>query len=247
MGGDGLIHLGLNACGGTDVPLGMIPSGTGNDICRGMDLPTDPIRAAKIIVDGHTSKVDLAEVVGRLSRGDTHKYVGSTVNSGYDAYVAFRGAHMPRIWGSLTYTVAALIELGRFEPLHYRLRIDGVERDLPAMFIVVGNGAYCGGGMKLAPEASVTSGTLAVTIIHPLSRLSMLRLLLRTYGGSFVKDPAVELLTAKEVVVDGEGLLGIADGEELGDVPYGITCAAGALTLFTPAAGGIQEKGTSQS
>lgn len=234
MGGDGMMHLGLNACAGSDVPLGMIPAGTGNDICRGIGLPLDVLSAARIIVDGSTRPVDLAFVVGKLSHGGTQRFVGSVVATGYDARVSWRGTQMSLRWGALTYTVAALAELRHFEPRHYRLRVDGVERDVPAMLVAVANGAYYGGGMKIAPTASVSDGELDVTIVHPVSRFTLLRLLGRMFDGSFVTDPAVETCKAKEVIIDGDALIGMADGETLGDVPLGVTCQAGALTVFAP-------------
>ena len=234
MGGDGIMHLGINAAGGTDVPLGMIPAGTGNDICRSVGISLDPLAAARIIVDGHLMRMDLTSVVGKLAHGGTQRYVGSVVNTGYDARVAVRGASMAKAWGSFAYAVAALAELRHFEPVTYRIRIDGEERTLPAMFITVANGGYCGGGMHMAPTASVTDGLLDLTIVHPVSSATLLRLLPKMFNGSFVKDPAIERCTAKEVILDGDGLVGIADGEALGQPPFGITCEPGAMSVFTP-------------
>ena len=84
------------------------------------------------------------------------------------------------------------------------------------------------------PTADVADGLLDVTIIHPVSRATLLRLLPTMYTGGFVKDPAVELLRAREVVVDGDGLYGMADGEELGRVPLQLRAVADMLTLFHP-------------
>ncbi|MCL2784218.1 MAG: diacylglycerol kinase family lipid kinase [Propionibacteriaceae bacterium] len=234
MGGDGIMHLGINAAGGTGVPLGMIPAGTGNDLCRSVGIPLDPVKAAKVIVDGHLLNMDLTSVVGKLAHGGTQRYVGTVVGTGYDARVGIRGASMAKAWGSLAYAVAALVELKSFEPVTYRLRIDGEERVLPAMLVAVANGGYYGGGMHVAPTASVTDGLLNITIAHPVSRLSMLRLLPKMFNGSFVNDPAVERCTAKEVMIDGDGLVGLADGEALGQPPFGITCEPGVLTVFIP-------------
>jgi len=156
------------------------------------------------------------------------------VNTGYDARVGIRGASMAKAWGSLAYAVAALAELRRFEPVTYRIRIDGEERTLPAMFITVANGGYCGGGMHIAPTASITDGLLDLTIVHPVSSATLLRLLPKMFNGSFVTDPAIERCMAKEVVIDGDGLVGIADGEALGGPPLGLTCEPGALSVFVP-------------
>ncbi|MCL2735906.1 MAG: diacylglycerol kinase family lipid kinase [Propionibacteriaceae bacterium] len=234
MGGDGIMHLGINAAGGTQVPLGMIPAGTGNDLCRSVGIPLDPVKAAQVVVGGNIARIDLMSVVGKLAHGGTQRYVGTVVNTGYDARVAVRGASMAKGWGSLAYAVAALAELRSFEPVTYRIRIDGEERVLPAMFVTVANGGYCGGGMHIAPTASVTDGLLDVTIIHPVSAMTLLRLLPKTFSGAFVNDPAVERHTAHEVVIDGEGLIGIADGEALGQPPLGLTCEPAALSVFQP-------------
>ncbi|MCL1922711.1 MAG: diacylglycerol kinase family lipid kinase [Propionibacteriaceae bacterium] len=234
MGGDGLMHLGVNAAGGTGVRLGMIPAGTGNDMCRSVGIPLDPVKAAHIIVGGHTMAMDLTSVVGQLAHGGTQRYVGTVVATGYDARVGIRGATMSKAWGSLAYAVAALVELKKFEPVNYRLRIDGQERNLPAMFVAVANGGYYGGGMHVAPTASVTDGLLEITIAHPVSSMTLLRLLPAMFNGSFVSDPAIERLQAKEVIVDGDGLVGLADGEALGQPPLGVTIEPGALTVFIP-------------
>ncbi|MDR2974209.1 MAG: diacylglycerol kinase family lipid kinase [Propionibacteriaceae bacterium] len=234
MGGDGLMHLGLNAAAGSGVPLGLIPAGTGNDICRGLGIPLDPIKAAHVVSEASTIAMDLSSVVGDLAYGASQRYVGSVVATGFDARVGIRGASMSRGWGSLAYAVAALAELRTFEPLTYRLRIDGEERVLPAMFIAVANAAYFGGGMKVAPKASVTDGKLDITIVHPVSKFTLLRLLPRMFDGSFVHDPAIECLQATEVVIDGEGLVGLADGEALGRPPFGVVCEPGVLSVFVP-------------
>ena len=234
MGGDGIMHLGINAAGGTKVPLGMIPAGTGNDACRSIGVPLDPIRAARVIAEGHLMEMDLSLAVGKLAHGGTQRYVGTVVATGYDARVGIRGGMMAKAWRSLAYGVAALVELRSFEPLNYRIRIDNQERNLPAMFVAVANGGYYGGGMHIAPTASVTDGLLDITLVHPVSKLTLLRLLPRMFDGGFVTDPAVEQLRAREVMIDGDGLIGVADGEALGQPPFGITCQPRALSVFIP-------------
>lgn len=232
MGGDGMAHLGVNACAGTEVPLGVLPAGTGNDFCRGVGLPTDLAKAIAGVVTARTRRIDVAELTGRLAGGAERRFVGSVVSTGYDARVNRRANAMPSRLGSLAYGYAALAELATFEPLHYRLTIDGRRLDLPAMFVAVGNAGVFGGGMKVCPDARVDDALLDITIIHPVSRATLLRLLPAMYNGSFVHDPAVERLRARQVGIDGDGLFAMADGEELGEVPITITCLPDALTLL---------------
>ena len=232
MGGDGMAHLGVNACADTDVALGIIPAGTGNDFCRGAGLPTSPSRAIRALLDGTLRRVDLAQVTGDLVGGAERRFVGSVVSTGYDARVNRRANAMPARLGSLAYGWAAIKELSMFEPLTYRLTVDGEPLDLPAMLIAVGNAGVFGGVMRICPDARVDDGALDLTIIHPVSRATLLRLLPAMYNGAFVRDPAVERLTAHEVRVDGDGLFAMADGEELGEVPLTITCRPGCLPVL---------------
>ncbi|GAA3624044.1 diacylglycerol/lipid kinase family protein [Microlunatus ginsengisoli] len=229
MGGDGMMHLGVNACAGQDrTALALIPAGTGNDLCRGLGLPPfDPVAAAALIAGGKLRRVDL----GRIN-GD--RWIGTVTATGFDAMVNHRANLMPWPKGGLRYPLAALAELRVFSPLSFRLTLDGQARDLDAMLIAVGNTSSYGGGMKICPQADPTDGRLDVTVIHPVSRSKLLRLLPQMYSGRFVRDPAVELTRAAEVSVEGPGLVGYGDGELIAAAPLHIRCEPGALGVFVP-------------
>lgn len=229
MGGDGMAHLGVNACAGTGVPLGVLPAGTGNDLCRGLGLPLQIRDAVKALAHGLTHSVDLAHVT---KPDGAERWVGCVVSSGFDSRVALRTAAMTVSIGPLAYAWSGLAELRTFSPLAYRLTIDGERRDLPAMAVFVANAEFFGGGMRAAPGADVTDGLLDVTLIHPVSRTTLLRLLPSLYSGAFVRHPAIERLRAGEVVVDGDGLIGSGDGEALGDVPLRVESVPRALRVL---------------
>ncbi len=233
MGGDGMMHLGLNAAAGTDVPLGLIPAGRGNDFCRGAGVPTDALGAVGAIITGDTRRIDLMEATGDLAGGAERRWVGSIVSTGYDSRVNQRTNELSWSLGGLSYAWTALTELAIFEPVPYRIVIDGVAREQTAMLIAVGNAGFFGGGMWICPRADVTDGLLDVTIVNPVSRMTLLRLLPTMFKGTFIKDPAVELLRASEVIVDGDGLWGMADGEDLGAVPLRLRAAPAHVALFT--------------
>lgn len=233
MGGDGMMTLGVNACADTEVPLGLIPAGTGNDMCRGLGIRVfNPVQAAHWVISGRTRRVDTLRVEGDLAGGAEVRAVGTVVATGYAAMVNRRGNTIKLPIGGLRYAAAAMSELARFEPLTYHLTIDGRQRVVPAMLVAIANAPYFGGGMKIAPTADITDGLLNITIIHPVSRNTLLRLLPAMFSGRFVRDPAVERLTATEVIVDGPGLYGMGDGEELGSAPLKITVAPRSLTVF---------------
>lgn len=228
MGGDGMAHLGLNACARTDATLAVIPAGTGNDFARGVGIPKSITESVEAIVAGSTRVMDLS----LLTNDGGSRYVGAVVSSGYDARVNRATNDIRMRFGALSYGWIALRELAAFSPLSYRLVIDGEVRELKAMLVAVCNTGVFGGGMLISPEADATDGLLDVTIIHEASRGKLLRLLPTVYSGGFVTDPVVEQVRAHTVEVDGEGLFLMGDGEEMGDVPATVECVPRCLRVI---------------
>ncbi len=233
MGGDGMMHLGLNTCasehllGGHPTALGLIPAGTGNDLCRGVGLdPADPVAAAGVIAAGRTEPIDVMRV-------NAH-FVGTVLATGFDALVNGRANALPWPKGSMRYPLATLAELRVFSPLNYRLTIDGQTRELEAMVVAIGNTCSYGGGMRVCPQADPIDGLLDVTIIHPISRLKLLRLLPLMYSGRFAKDRCVEQLRAREISVEGPGLVGYGDGELISAAPLRVNAVVRAVPLCVP-------------
>ena len=237
MGGDGMMHLGLNACADQTAVnptlLGLIPAGSGNDFCRGVGLdPADPVAAATVVTGGRRRDLDLIRLQDR--------YVGAVLATGFDSLVNRRANALPWPRGSLRYPLAALAELRVFSPLRYRLTLDGTVRELEAMLVAVGNTTTYGGGMQICPRADAADGWLDVTIIHPVSRLKLLQLLPQMNSGRFARDPCVEQVRARVVRVDGEGadgarLVTFGDGEQIGEAPADATVAAKVLPLLVSA------------
>lgn len=238
MGGDGMLHLGVDACAGTDVRLGLLPAGTGNDMCRGFGLDVHgPLPAVRGLAAGRVRRFDALRVGGDLDGGRSGAWVGSVVATGFDARVNRRANEMARPRGSLRYAVAALAELATFRPLRYSLALDGRHRELSAMFVAVGNGGYFGGGMNICPDADPADGLLDVTIVHPVRRATLLALLPLMFSGAFVAHPCVERTTAHRVDLDGagadgRGLFAMGDGELLGPTPVRLEAVPGALTVL---------------
>lgn len=236
MGGDGMMHLGLNVVtrqhqtGDRRTTLGLVPAGTGNDLCRGIGLdPGDPVAAALAIAGRHTRELDVARVNDR--------YVGAVLATGFDALVNGRANRMGWPRGNGRYFLATLAELRVFSPLHYRLTLDGTVRELDAMLVAIGNTSSYGGGMNVCPGADPTDGWLDVTIIHPVSRLKLVQLLPQMYSGRFARDGCVEQLRVRKIVVEGAGLVGYGDGEMIAAAPLTVANVPRALQVFVPAPG----------
>ena len=235
MGGDGMAHLGLNAVAdhsaaqpdGPPLALGLVPAGTGNDFARSLGLdPGDLGAAVSALATGSTRSVDLLRVDDR--------WVGTVLASGFDALVNARANRMRRPSGSARYTIAVLAELRTFTPLPYALVVDGVERDLDAMFVAVGNTSSYGGGLRICPTADPYDGLLDLTVIHPVGRAKLLQLLPQLKTGRFAADPCVEQLRARTVRVERGAGIAYGDGEDLGATPVTASVVRGAIDVCLP-------------
>jgi diacylglycerol kinase (ATP) len=111
------------------------------------------------------------------------------------------------------------------------------------MLVAVANTSSYGGGMKICPDADARDGLLDVTIVHPVSRLKLVQLLPLMYSGRFVRDACVEQLRAREVVVEGPGLVGFGDGEMIGAAPLTVSAAAEVLRVCVGVSGSEQVSG----
>lgn len=225
-GGDGLIHLAVQALAGSATALGILPAGTGNDAARAFDIPlASPLDAAEVVLRNRRRSVDLAR------SGDS--WYLTVLATGFDALVAKRGGEMRWPRNNLRYTAAVAVELPRFRPLRYTLSLDGQERTVEAMFVSVANTDYFGGGMRIGAGASFDDGLLDVIIIKPLSRLALVRFFPTVNTGQHVHNPAYERVRARSVTIAiNPPVTAYADGERFGEVPLTVECVPGALQVL---------------
>jgi diacylglycerol kinase (ATP) len=232
LGGDGTVHLVINALGDRPVcPMGIIPIGTGNDIASSWGIPSDTDGALECLLaglQGEPRKVD----VGVIAKGENTTRFGAVYSAGFDAIVNERANSMRFPRGSSRYILALLIELASLRPRRYRLTIDGVSREQDALLVAVANGPSFGGGMRVAPDASLTDGLLDVFVLTPVSRLTFLRIFPKVYSGTHISHPAVEIIRASEVSVDVEGIVGYVDGERHDSLPVSLHVNSSALSIL---------------
>ena len=228
-GGDGLVHLGAQAVAGTGVPLGLIPSGTGNDVARYLGLPrTDPAAAADRVIASRRRTIDLAR------SGD--RWFVTVMAAGFDAIVNERANAMTWPRGQMRYNVATLAELRTFRPLPYTLQLDsdsGTETvEHEAMLVAVGNGPSFGGGLRITEGALLDDGLLDVVVITRMSKSKLVRSYPRLFTGRI--DGLVEYVhrRVRSVTVAAPGIVAYADGERFGPLPLTVTCDPGALQVI---------------
>jgi diacylglycerol kinase (ATP) len=226
-GGDGMVHLGVQAVAGTDTPLGIIPAGTGNDVARYLGLPrSDPALAADVVARGKERVIDLARV------GSVH-FV-TVLAAGFDAIVNERANAMTWPKGQMRYNLATLAELRVLAPIPYVLELDGVEERLEATLVAVGNGPSFGGGLRITEGAELDDGMLDVVVIRPLSKLGLLRTYPKLFKGTHVHAPQYQHHRVRRVTVAAPGIVAYADGERIGALPLTIEVVPGALRVLVP-------------
>ncbi|MEU6728057.1 diacylglycerol kinase [Nonomuraea wenchangensis] len=233
FGGDGLVHLAVQAVAGTDVPLGIIPAGTGNDIAAALGVPCkDPLAAARVVLRMKSRPVDAA----RVRAGRTEELFAGVLCCGFDSRVNERANRLTWPAGSARYVVAMVEELRSFRPVPFRLVLDDdevIERE--AMLVAVANTRSYGGGMRVCPDALPDDGLLDVVMVGALPKGEFLRVFPSVYRGTHAGHPAVTARRARTVrleTADPAGLVAYADGERVGPVPVECEVRPGALRVL---------------
>ncbi len=228
VGGDGLLRPLAAALRYTDGALAVVPAGRGNDFARVLGVPEDPVRAARIAVEGRERMVDVAEAGGEA-------YLG-IASLGFDSD-ANRIANESRvIRGNLVYLYSALRALASWRCASFTVTVDGQAHELRGYSVAVANSKAYGGGMYIAPDAELDDGLLDVVAITEVSRLRFLANLPRVFRGKHVNDPIVFTSRGSEVSVDSERRFRVyADGDPIADVPVTMTVAERCLRVVGPA------------
>ena len=241
VGGDGMVHLGVNACANSEVPLGIVAAGTGNDSAVALGLPLDDAAESVAVALKFRSNPRRVDVLSGESRASLDAPEGSrkflsfgTISAGFDALVNARANRMSWPKGSSRYQVAMVLELAKFRGIKYRAAIDGTERRLEAMLCAVANAPAFGGGMLIAPHAKFDDGKLDLFLVHRIKRSTLLRIFPSVYKGGHVSHPAVEFVEATQVRLDNGDLPTYADGEFVGYSPVTATISPGALLVCAP-------------
>lgn len=229
-GGDGAASLGANICADSDVPLGIVAVGTGNDNARELGLPVRDVDASvQGILAGRTQRIDLGRV--RDDAGQhVRDYLG-VLSCGFDAVVNERANQMVWPRGPQRYNLAVLRELPVFGPIQYDLAVDGHEREVRGMLVCIANARAFGGGMRIAPEADVEDGLLDVVIVRDVPIPTFLSVFPRVFRGSHTSHPAVEIVRGRRIELSTQGIVTYADGERVAPLPLTVEAAPGAVSI----------------
>jgi diacylglycerol kinase (ATP) len=237
FGGDGTFQGLVNAACSADVVLGVLPAGAGNDFAAGLDLPEDPVAAAKAILRGHPKCVDLVQA--RTADGRVRLYLGGG-GLGIDAEAARHASGaFRRLPGRSRYIASALRALWGYRPIGVRVEFPGSDlppMDAKALLAAVLNTPTYGAGIRLAPDALLDDGWLDAIVVEDLNTLQVLALLPRLLKSGELRTPRVKRFRVKSVKLTADRpCLFHGDGEILGPAPVQIDVVPQGVRVLVPA------------
>lgn len=228
VGGDGTLNEVVNGvflnkvCSTTDISLALIPVGTGNDWGRMFGIPLDYKKAVSII---HEYKLMLHDVglVSFYDRSEKkERYFINIAGLGFESVVVKRTNHQKDRGhsGKLLYFYNLLMSLISYKNTKAKIIIDGDKLTADVFSLNVGNGRYCGGGMRQTPMALPYDGLLDVTIIKGMGKFEIIRNLKILYDGTILQHPKISGYKCKNIKVSSDSVMyAEADGESLGQTP----------------------------
>ncbi|OEF99690.1 hypothetical protein BHF71_07930 [Vulcanibacillus modesticaldus] len=214
VSGDGTLNEVINGWYPSQIPIGYIPSGTGNDYAREMGIPKDPILALERILKKEVKKID----IGRIN----DRYFINVASMGFDGEVAHfvNNSKLKRLFGKLVYVFGVLRILLSYNPKQVKLVIDDKIHKYERVWLVaVANNRFYGGGMAICPNAQNNDGQLDICIIKDITRLQLLRLFPLIFSGKHIEYPMIEKINGKKIEVYTDDRFKIqADGEIFADM-----------------------------
>jgi len=237
VGGDGSVNEVANGIAESDVELAVIPRGTGWDFARSQGIPRRVRDAVEVALTGTPREIDLGRVHYRAWSGAEERRLFANVASvGMSGAIAQRANETTKaLGGKASYLLATLAVFARWHVGDVRVSVDDNVRGGRMHDVIVANGRYLAGGMKICPEAEPDDGLFDVLLIGDLTKRDLLLTLPKTYRGTHLPHPKAEVLRGATVTVDAPSPLPLElDGEQPGTTPVRFELVPRALKIRVP-------------
>jgi diacylglycerol kinase (ATP) len=234
LGGDGTLHQAVNLFAGTQIPIGYIASGTGNDFARGW-FGERRLSASEWIEQAlyaPSIRIDLGQAGSR--------YFVNVSGVGFDGALVQKLGARKFIWPKLSYALAALQSLFGYRAQPFELQATNQKLlaigQRPAFLFTLANSQYFGAGMHIAPHAKMNDGKLAYCFIERCSNFTKLNIFRRVFAGTHGEHAKVHCGQLNAVTVCTQGLPVQADGEWVGETPMIFRTIPAAISIRKPSA-----------
>ena len=227
VGGDGTINEVASALVGTNVTLGIIPTGSGNGLARHLTISPRLHKSLHVLNKGKIIQMD----VGKIN--DNHFFC--TCGFGYDARISKRFAK-GKNRGFLRYAYWSIFELRHYKPKKFKLLIDGKAFNTNAFILTIANASQFGNNFIIAPKATIYDGLLDVVVLKPFPGRKIFSLFYQFFTGTIDKSEYYESFTAQKIqMVKDKKYLCHKDGEPLNmELPITIEIQALKLNVMVP-------------
>ncbi|MCL7971399.1 MAG: diacylglycerol kinase family lipid kinase [marine benthic group bacterium] len=217
-GGDGTIALALRGTAGSEVPVALLPFGTGNQLALNFGVPVSLEDSVRVAVEGVVERIDL----GRI--GD--EYFALIAGAGLDAEVmASATSELKNRLGVLAYLVGGLKHVVTPSRTQFRIVADDEEIEVEASMVLLANAGIIGAGglpveLKVAPRTSFQDGLLDIAIFSPRHLPDMAAMLTRVVFQRYAGDDRMVFLQARKITVESDPPVSAQiDGEPRGETP----------------------------
>lgn len=237
VGGDGTVNEVANGIlrspDASSVALGVISTGTGSDFARSVGIPRHYVSACSCLTSSRRSLIDAGVVEYRSGGRSLRRFFVNVAGAGFDAAVVENTERFPKYFGGTIPYLAGLVRtLFSYQNKSVVLRIGDKVESARILNVAVANGGYVGGGMHIAPEASLNDNLLDVVVVGNFGKFELLKSIPMVYNGTHVNHPKVRVEKAANIAVESSGrILVYADGELLGEGPASFWLMPAALNI----------------
>ena len=227
VGGDGTLHEVINGFDNFDkVSLGIIPCGTGNDFASALNLPTEPVEALDLILDGVPKFTDFMQMP--TVRGL------NIIGMGVDVDVLKRYSKAKRKT-KLKYTTCLIQTLFNVNYAEFDSEIEGIKTHHRSFIACVANGHRYGGGIPICPPANPTDNKLDFVTVDEIHGLKIVGAFLKLKGGKLLSLKQAKHQTMESIKITTEGDYAVnVDGELYYNVPFEVRIVSDKLRVFRP-------------
>jgi len=227
VSGDGLLGAVGGAMAGSEVPLGLIPAGRGNDLARALGIPSEPEAAVDAVLDGHSRRIDVGEANGK-------RFLG-IASIGFDSECNRLANETHFLRGNLVYAYSMPRTLIGWRSARFTIAVGEERKRLTGYFVAVANNSVYGGGMWIAPEAEIDDGLFDVVAIGETGKLRFLWGLRDGLKGTHLDKEEVSVFRAPRLQLDASRPFPVyADGDHLTDLPVSLRVLPRALSILVP-------------
>ena len=240
VGGDGTLNEVVNGiftqeyCSPKEITIGMIPVGTGNDWGRMFGIPLVYEGAVNVIKENKLLLHDIGVISYYFGSEQHRRYFINIAGLGFEALVV-KKTNKQKDKGRSNHAIYfynLLSSLISYKNVKSDIIIDGIRRTSNIFSINVGNGRYCGGGMRQTPDALPYDGVFDITVIREMGRIEIIKSLKLLYDGTILSHPKVDGYRSNNLRVESESVLyAEADGESLGHTPVEFSIIPAAINV----------------